>query len=389
MREAGDAATLDDSNPVMRRVVLGLLVVFLLGVAMAAVATVPEHQTSFHAPIFTADGTAVIAVRRDLDLWVLGPGLEMLTPPARVRVRRDRYRVVRLDRRTGADREMVALPPSPLEGTWTHAYRAHTPGLGSVRASLSWRGSDLEWAVSVGVREDGREGTSVLTSADVPPAWRPAGPSIGGSDERATLSGDDEVLVVPSAPCAVVLLHEARRTVRALSGPETCGRHPPALDYEAVRFYARRRSIERAAELASLRARFVAEGRARGMGDGDAELHAIDELERLGYLPRPPQLVAAPIARDDAASRRAAGTLVPLFTISPMEFRVGLFPDIQAAIESPGTEVRYQGPYLRHDDYATSQVINSFLAGGGQAFFVETVAGTWALRVVPRREASR
>jgi hypothetical protein len=386
VRQTREAATLDDGNPAMRRVVLGLFLVFLLGVGIVAVATIPEHRTSFHAPIFTADGTAVVAMRRDLDLWVLGPGLEMLTPPARVRIRRDRYRLVSLDRQTGAERELTALPPSPLEGTWTRAYRAHTQGLGSARASISWRGDALEWAASVGVRADGRDGTFVVTSADEPPAWRLAGTSIGRGDDRATLSGDEEVLVVPSAPCSVILLNEARHTVRRVNGFDACGRNPPALDYEAARFYARRASIERAAEMALLRARFVADARARGMGDSEAELHAIDELERLGYLPRPPQLVATPLA---PTARRAAETLVPLFAISPMEFRVGLFPDIEAAIEVPGTEVRYQGPYLRHDDYATSLVINSFLAGGGQAFYVETDAGTWALRLVPRREASR
>ena len=100
VRGREDEATL--ARP-MRRIALGLFAIALLGAAMVVVATVPEHQTSFHAPVFSPDGASVVAVRRDLDLWLLGPGWEMVTPPARVRIRRDRYRIVRLDRKTGVE----------------------------------------------------------------------------------------------------------------------------------------------------------------------------------------------------------------------------------------------------------------------------------------------
>jgi hypothetical protein len=372
----------------MRRVVLGLLVLFVLGVSIAAVATIPERRVSFHAPVFTPDGAAVIAVRRDLRLWVLGPGLEMLTPAAHVRIRRDRYRVVRLERSTGAITELEDLPPSPLEDTWTRAYRAHLSGLGQARAALSWRGGALEWSISVEARDGAGRG-AVITSREVPVRWRIAGPGIGSVDERATLSNGEEVLVIPSVPCAVLLLDEAHRQVRTLNGIDGCGRERPVLDFASVQPYARRGSIERLARIEALRASLAATGRRRGLGDAEAELHAIDELERLGYFPRPPQLVATPLAAADVHERRESGTLEPLFRITEMEFRVGLFPDIEAALHSPGSEVRHEAPYLLHRDFATSQAINSFLAAGGQAFFVETAAGIHAVRVVPRREALR
>jgi len=371
----------------VKRLVLGFFLIILLLAAMVAVATVPGHRTSFHSPVFAPGATAVVSVRRDLDLWVFGPGLEMLTPPARVRLRRDRYRVVRLDRGTGIETTLATLPPSPLEGTWMDAYRSHVAGLGYVRASTRWRGGSMEWAVSVSI--DTPTGPMEYSIASTPAGsgWRRANASIT-SDDRATLSGDDEVLVMSNAPCAVVLLNAARKTVRALGDLSTCGGSGEPT-FDAVEPYAHRASIERIARTEAERAALVAEGRARGLTDGDAELRAIEELERLGYYPRPPQLVAQPLSRADVASRRHGGTLAPLFRISPMEFRVGLFADIEEALAAPGTEVRYRGPYLRHSDYSTSQAINAFLASGGTEFFIETDRGVAAFRLLPAREATR
>jgi hypothetical protein len=372
----------------MRRVLYGLFVLLLLGLAAWAVATVPRHGVSFHSPIFTADGKRVLAMRRDLDAWVLGPGLDSLTPPAWVYVRRDRFRLVTLDRRTGEESTVTTLPPSPLEGTWMRSHRVHVPWLGQARAALAWKRQAPAWSVAVSARDERSQRTSVIASADRKTEWRTAGATLESADERATLSGRDEVLVVPFAPCAVVLLDGSSRMLRMLT-PDACGRDVPALEFATVETYARRDAIERATRLDGLRADFARKARAAGLGDNDAELHAIDQLERLGYLPRPPQLVATPLALDDVRQRQESGTLTPVFAISAEEFRVGLFPDIRGALDAPGREVRYQGPYVLHADFDTSRAINSYLDQGVQAFFVETDAGYAWIRMVPRKEATR
>ena len=72
-----------------------------------------------------------------------------------------------------------------------------------------------------------------------------------------------------------------------------------------------------------------------------------------------------------------------------MEFRVGLFQDIEAALAAPGTEVRFAGPYLHHADFTTSEALNAFMASGGHEFYVETAQGVAALHVVPARGITR
>ena len=51
----------------------------------------------------------------------------------------------------------------------------------------------------------------------------------------------------------------------------------------------------------------------------------------------------------------------PVFTISDEEFRVGLFQDIERAIQHPGTAEEKGGTYVLHQNYDTSGRINAYL----------------------------
>jgi hypothetical protein len=303
-------------------------------------------------------------------------------------VRRDRFTLVRLDRQTAEHTVTATLPPSPLEGRWLRAYRPHMSRIGQARAAVGRKNQAPVWSVAVIARDDYSEQTFAITSADRKQEWRTSGASLGGHDERATLSGGEEVLVVPFAPCAIVLLDSSERAIRTLTAA-ACGPDAAPIEYAAVETYARRDAIERTARLGELRDDLARKARASGLSDGDAELRAIDQLERRGYLPRPPQLVATPLTIDDVRKRQESGTLTPLFAISAEEFRIGLFPDIRAALDAPGTEVRYQGPYVLHHDFDTSRALNGYLDHGVQAFFVETDGGHAWIRMVPRKEAIR
>lgn len=373
-------------RPVVR---YGLGFVLLAGLACAVglVATAAKHTTSLLGPVFTPDGSAIVAARRESRAWVIGIGAEMLTPPAHVRITRDRYALVRIDRRTGAQTTLRTLPPSPLEGTWTRAYRGHD--VGYARAALSWCAQEVEWQVSAADFTPEHAHTYLIASGpgSAEPAWR-EGPAAGTGDEPATLSGDDEVLALPGSPC-VMLLNERGHTLRALDSDPSCAERPDPATFDIVRQYSRRAEIERVAAIVSMRERLLEDAKARGLGSSDAELWAIRELQRMGYYPRPPQLVAMRLSAAAARARREEGSLTPLFHITSAEFQVGLFPDIRAALDEPGVEIEYRGPYILHQQYSTSAALNELLAGGGDRFFVETDEGVAAIRLVPRRDATR
>jgi hypothetical protein len=65
-----------------------------------------------------------------------------------------------------------------------------------------------------------------------------------------------------------------------------------------------------------------------------------------------------------------------------MEFTVGLFPDIEAAIAAPGVDVdKSIGSYSTHDDYTTSRQINDYLAGDRSTFFVRARGRCWQMTI--------
>jgi hypothetical protein len=110
-----------------------------------------------------------------------------------------------------------------------------------------------------------------------------------------------------------------------------------------------------------------------GRSEGQAMLDANREMQRLGSYPKAPTLVAEP-AGCDAAS--------PLFSISDAEFTFGLFPDVEGAIENPGTEVDKSAvAYITHRDYTTSRQINEYLDGGHSIFFVRARDACWRMTI--------
>ena len=134
----------------------------------------------------------------------------------------------------------------------------------------------------------------------------------------------------------------------------------------------RREAIERGELVRNTRAQLVERGRRAGLSEYEAEMAAIDEMERLGLYPKSTKLVAGP-APCAQASR--------LFEISDEELTVGLFQDIERAIASPGKEVNFWGTYHRYRGYETSQLINEYVAAGNSSFFVRIHAACWKLTI--------
>lgn len=102
-------------------------------------------------------------------------------------------------------------------------------------------------------------------------------------------------------------------------------------------------------------------------------LRANDEMEKKGYYPKSPKLVAEKI--------ESAQQGVTVFSITTDEFRFGLFQDIEKAIAEPGADIHFYGNYITHRDFDTSKKLNEYLAAGNKSFIVQTDKGMFLLSV--------
>jgi hypothetical protein len=110
-----------------------------------------------------------------------------------------------------------------------------------------------------------------------------------------------------------------------------------------------------------------------------AALEAIREMQRLGLYPKPPTLVARALRQGDALVEAW-----PVFDVSEGEMRSGVLPDIEKALATPGTEVeKSMGSYIIHRDYENSAKLNTYLDGGGRAFYLTYDEVTYEVTVHP------
>jgi hypothetical protein len=113
--------------------------------------------------------------------------------------------------------------------------------------------------------------------------------------------------------------------------------------------------------------------RRQGLSEGAAMLRANKGMQHLGLYPKEPSITA----RADACD-----AILPAFHISNEEFRVGLFQDIQQAIDHPGDEIDFNGDYITHRDFTTSKQLNEFLADRShREFLVDGRGGCWRLTI--------
>jgi hypothetical protein len=150
-------------------------------------------------------------------------------------------------------------------------------------------------------------------------------------------------------------------------------KYPEGITASVLGSASRRADIERSETIRTAYADLVSRGRDAGLSEGDAMLGANKEMQRRGYFPKDPTLVAEATGCDAAS---------PLFAITDMEFTVGLFPDIAAAIAQPGAEVdKSMGAYIMHSDYTTSRDINEYLAADRSIFFVRARGRCWRMTI--------
>ena len=288
------------------RKVLAAILVVALAAAVAVVAAVRHGADGYLSPQFTPDGKGVVVVVREARALVLGLGYQMWTPPARVLVTRDRFRVVRVGLDDGRIETLHDFPASPVEGRWIQTYR---PGVyGSAQAHLRWATPEaLEYEVGVSVPRQPTSDTYVTRRRwdgtkhewiDSAP-WAPGYTGMGG-DEASQLHGNREVVAVRAGgamPCAVVIVTQGDAKARPVLEAAECRKaHPDGYAVAALSDVLRRADIERVANLKATHEGLVAEARARGLSEGDAALEAIRGMQRLGLYPKPSTIVATRVA---------------------------------------------------------------------------------------------
>jgi hypothetical protein len=363
-------------SAVVRRWVLAAVVLALVTISVLALAAVHHADTGWYAPVFFDDGRRVIVVRRDVSAWVVGLGYEFFTPPAHVRLTADRFSIWQIDLASNRAHEIARFATSPAAGSWFEAYRPRL--FGSATADVQPSGDSL--LVTVGLTRhstpasDSWIAKGVLTSSEAGlEHWRPgsAPPAVPGPP---TLRESLEVVAVPGAamPCGVALIDAASGSVRPLVMSAQCERrYGTALAMADVAPASHRARIERSQMLERTYADLVRQHVQRGEPDAAARLGAIRDMRRLGHYPPVPQLTARLLDDREISTRTKAGTLSPLFTIGDEEFAVGLFPDLERALDEPGMAVeKHIGRYIVHERFETSRALNAFLAAAGREFFV-------------------
>jgi len=359
-------------------VALGLLAV---AAAVAVVVLTTARGRGYFGPVFAPDAASVYVLVRDVSASVVGLGYDSFTPPASVWIHRDRFSLIAIRLADRAVTVVREFPPSPLEGTRISAY--HGAILGEASGHLRWADSQhLEYELTVTHSEVPSSRTFVWRhrwnaktgTTEDSRAWQPGSQNMSG-DEPSQLAGDREVIAPRGAEgmgCAVVLLRTGEPVASTLVDSGRCGdRYSGGFAREVLE--SRREAIEHAAMLEKTYADLVAEGRAQGLSEGAAMLQAGKGMQQLGLYPKTPTITAAASACD---------ALQPVFHISDEEFRVGLFQDIQAAIDRPGEAADFHGEYVTHRDYTTSRQLNDFLADRShREFLVDGRGGCWRLRI--------
>lgn len=369
----------------LRWIVPALLAAIVLAAWTVGLVGAPRADGYF-SPVFSPDGQTVLAIGRAVLATKVGFGHQFFTPPATVRLHRDRFTLISLRVADGRMTVVEELPPSPLEGDRISAY--HGAIFGVPHAHLAWTKGLLEYEVAVTRHDTPLARTFVLRrtwnpatpAATSGPSWQEAYTTMGGN-EASQLHGELEVLAVPGdelMPCAIAVVGRNDPRARSLVETPACRKkYPAGLGPDELRPISRRADIERAEKIRTTYEALVERGRQAGLAEGAAMLAAGKEMSRLGLYPKTTTLVASAVECTAAS---------PLFRILDAQFDAGLFQDIAAAIATPGEEVdKSMGAYVTHSDYTTSREINEFIDGGNSVFFVQARGRCWRLTVTRPR----
>jgi hypothetical protein len=314
--------------------------------------------------------------------------VESFTPPAHVYTMSDRLTLRRIDLDGRHTETLLTFPPTPIVGRLIDQYRGRLFGhvvtaIGfspsgdaqvALRMDVPAQPATEQWHAGRVWDEQRGAWTDRSWTRDAPPLSVREGTVLSGDWEAMTLRGRQAL------PAAIVLHDHVTRKVRALvRSAEFDALYPDGPPLATIEAQSRRADIERLETITRTHEQLVARFRAEGMPEAAAFLAAAKEMQRLGFYPKTPTLTARLL---DEQTPPPAEPEVPTFEIGDMEFTVGLFPDIAAAIASPGTPVdKDTGDYLIHDHYPTSRHINAWLRTGANTFLVRAHGRLYELTI--------
>ena len=356
----------------------------ILGVlAAAAIAFAARQEEGFFSPVFSPDGQYIYFVQRSTSGLIWGLGVEHFTPPAKARIKSDQFELCRIKSDGTAFEVLRRWPQSPLAGKTVENYRGRMFSYPHV--ALRFAGDDLEYEVGISIPKQPSSDTFVLRrrkGESHPAAWAKGYSGISTGDD--VLHEPLEVLTAKgreSFPCAIVTYNDGTKQLQVRRKTPACDSiYPDGVQWTHVAEASRAADIRRIRKLSSLRREYIAKLQREGMTEIAAMLAADRRLADEGYYPKPPQLIArvVPVAGE------------PLFDIADIQFQVGLFNDIDEATANPGREVdKSSSPYLRHDHYPESGMVNSILSTGVKKFYVKRKGVIYEMTITERRPATR
>jgi hypothetical protein len=338
-----------------------------------------DHIQTFHAPVFGFDGREIYYLTRNAWGISWGPGIEFFTPPAAVLVLSDEFNLQRTSSQTGETKTLHRWPANhPLKPKTQ--YRNYLFGV--PECELKWEGRRLHYKIGLDLLpndpphltvNEWTRGSWNADTTDVVEAetWKSGYHSIDRWTEQI-LSGPFEIVDYRSQ--ALILFDsgtEERTLLRVSSSAGEQLREDSAT--ADLKDYMHRAQLERSRTIRESYSATVASLQAQGLPEGAAMLRANDEMEKKGYYPKTPKLVAKKIEGIEPD--------VKVFSITNDEFRFGLFQDIEKAIADPGAEIHFSGKYITHRDFATSGELNEHLATGSKTFIVKTDKGMFFLSI--------
>ena len=338
-----------------------------------------DRIETFHAPVFGPGGGDVYYLTRNAWGISWGPGVEFFTPPAAIIVLSDRFLLQRTSRKTGDTTTIHTWRVPQQLKPQTH-YRNYLFGLPD--CELKWEGRTLHYKIGLDFLPNEppyltvKEWTIGSWNAD---ANTFAELEIWKAGYHSTDRWTEQILyglfeIVGYKNQALILLDSGTQARRPLRVSHFGGAKLAAEILTAdLRDYSHRAQLERSRTIRETYANTVADLRVQGLSEGEAMLQANDEMEKKGYYPKTPKLVATKV---DAARQG-----VRVFEITNDEFRFGLFQDIGEAITRPGSEVHFHGKYITHRYFGTSRQLNEHLDAGNRTFIVKCDKGLFLLTV--------
>jgi hypothetical protein len=357
---------------------------FLLGATLAGVAVVLgivavlaylgfQRHEGYFSPVFSPDGASVYFVQRNTTGFTWGLGWEHFTPPAHAYAFSDRFSLRRLDLESGQVQVVKDWPQSPAVRRHLRAYRGRIFQLANARLGFAENG-ELEYMVRISITRVPRSERHRLSrvwdqslgAVIEEDAWQSGDATASGYAEDS-VRGTRELIALKGKeffPAAILLRDHGNGSEQILlSNRDFDDLYGEGVPERVVDEQSKYAQVTRIRNLRKTHADLMARFRAAGLTEGEAYSRTSKEMQRLGFYPKSPTITATKVAEADGD--------LPLFEIAELEMASGVFPDIEKAIASPGTEIDDPNSrYVIHRDYENSAKLNALLATGAQRYQV-------------------